>query len=169
MVYSYTSLLTQHLENNGIKVAETEQLKHQWTPAQRKWQLGQDINQPTYEKRKVNELNYQLCHIKTNVTYNKYQINFYYCLYRWRKWRVPGKMIQKKLEGMTIPHFNTVLLFSKTFWRLDFSVIFSSVCLPPVICQSRSKPPLKTTTSELKTHNWCWVTRKDRSLCHSIR
>jgi len=43
------------------------------------------------------------------------------------------------------------------------------VCVPAVIYQSRSKRPLRTVMSGLKTPSWCWVTRGATSPCPSTR
>lgn len=50
-------------------------------------------------------------------------------------------------------------------WLFPFCVSL----LPSAIYQSRLKQPLRTTTWGLKTHSWCWVTRRERSLWFSIR
>lgn len=43
------------------------------------------------------------------------------------------------------------------------------IVLSTVICQSRLKKPQRTTMWELKIPSWCWVTKGDRSHCHSTR
>ena len=52
------------------------------------------------------------------------------------------------------------------FWDIWLCVLF---CLPPGIYQSKLKKPPKKSMSEQKTHNWCSVTRKDRSPCRCTR
>lgn len=54
-------------------------------------------------------------------------------------------------------------------WNIWLTVSLFMFCLLPVIYRSRLRRPPKKLTSELKTQSWCWVTRRDRSPCHSTR